>query len=202
MTKVKHQQSAKADSASGSLPHEDLKMFPTPPSLEHPSPADGTMEVDHVGKMEQAFSPAGCPDLTDWWTETDFDQMMCSSKFAHSFAPLPARLLYTAGLPALNPPAEFKYKPQRLNNAAAASAQSRPPQQGQQQQQQQQQNMLGNRRQQNLTTPNMKMSPISPMTSAAEATGGGQQQRPPLQQGHDMASPGAAKDPLLKDASR
>ena len=41
-------------------------MFPTPPSLEHPSPADGTMEVDHGTLKMEPFSPA--PDLTDWWT--------------------------------------------------------------------------------------------------------------------------------------
>ena len=82
-------------------------MFPTPPSLEHPSPADGTMEVDHGTLKMEPFSPA--PDLTDWWTGgEDFDYTLSSSKFA------PLKRLYSDGLPALHTPAEFRYKPQRV----------------------------------------------------------------------------------------
>ena len=179
---------------SSSLPHDQLaKMFPTPPSLEHPSPADGTMEVDHAHVKMEPFSPA--PDLTDWWTGgEDFDYTLSSSKFA------PLKRLYSDALPALNPPAEFKYKPQRPSRPQT-SAVAQTPNSNQspagnanrmicqpQQQRPTQQTPLG--------TPNMKMSPISPMTSVE----GGP--RSMHQGGHEMASPSAAKDPLLKDSSR
>ena len=97
-TKLK--QTAKMESSS--LPHDQLaKMFPTPPSLEHPSPADGTMEVDHGLVKMEPFSPA--PDLTDWWTGgEDFDYCGSSSKFA------PLKRLYSDGLPTLHTPAEFR----------------------------------------------------------------------------------------------
>ena len=62
-TKLKSGQTKVTDT-TGNLPNDQLaKMFPTPPSLEHPSPADGTMDVDHM-KMEP-ISPV--PDMTDWY---------------------------------------------------------------------------------------------------------------------------------------
>lgn len=142
MTKLKNQ--AKLDSSN--LPHDQLaKMFPTPPSLEHPSPAECTMEVDHAQVKMEPFSPA--PDLTDWWTGgEDFDYTLSSSKFA------PLKRLYSDTLPALNQPQEYKYKPLRR-----PKTEQRP----------NQPNVGGAKiRQTPLGTPNMKPSPGPPSVEA------------------------------------
>ena len=184
-TKLK--QTAKMDSSN--LPHDQLaKMFPTPPSLEHPSPADGTMEVDHGMVKMEPFSPA--PDLTDWWTGgEDFDYTMSSSKFA------PLKRLYSDGLPSLITPAEFKYKPQRqlrppqqqgpnTGSAGGPAAGSNNP--GGNQRVMLGASSSGSGRTGSATTPvgtpNMKQSPPS-------VEGG-----PRSIQHHDVASPSASKD--------
>ena len=170
-------------------------MFPTPPSLEHPSPADGTMEVDHGTLKMEPFSPA--PDLTDWWTGgEDFDYTLSSSKFA------PLKRLYSDGLPALHTPAEFRYKPQRVQprgpgqppNAGTAGS-----------------NTSGNTGNQlvmpgssssgsgrgtgsaktPLGTPNMKHSPGPPSVE-----GGPRSLQHHSSGGHDIASPSTSKESM------
>ena len=95
---------------AGTLPNDQLaKMFPTPPSLEHPSPADGTMEVDGHLKMEPV-SPL--PDMTDWYSMgEDFDSQLSSNIYA------PVRKLYSETCSTLQIPSDFKYKPQRRSTS-------------------------------------------------------------------------------------
>ena len=115
-TKLKSGQTKVTDT-TGNLPNDQLaKMFPTPPSLEHPSPADGTMDVDHM-KMEP-ISPV--PDMTDWYfSGEDFDSQLSSNIYA------PIRKLYSDSQPTLNVPSDFKYKPQR-RTTSGQSVNNRP----------------------------------------------------------------------------
>ena len=203
-TKLK--QTAKMDSST--LPHDQLaKMFPTPPSLEHPSPADGTMEVDHGLVKMEPFSPA--PDLTDWWTGgEDFDApFLSSSKFA------PLKRLYSDGLPALITPTEFKYKPQRQprqppNTSGTTASNANVNNQGGSGNGANQRVILGSSSsgsrsgsaQTPLGTPNMKQSPISPSVEGGPRS---MQHHSGAGSGHDIASPSTTKDSILnKESSR
>ena len=161
ITKLK--QSGQSSKDCATLPHDQLaKMFPTPPSLEHPSPADGTMEVDHHIKMEP-FSPA--PDLTEWWITSGGSSEDMDVSIKSQFAPV--KRLYSDNLPALNLPSEYKYKPRPRNNQIAQNGGQNPAASNQGQNQGGNQ---GNNRNFRTGPPmgtptNLKMSPISPMTS-------------------------------------
>lgn len=186
MTKLK-QSSVKMDTSS--LPHDQLaKMFPTPPSLEHPSPADGTMEVDHGHVKMEPFSPA--PDLTDWWTGgEDFDYTISCSKFA------PLKRLYSDTLPDLKTPSEFKYKPQRRQPNSTAN--------NNQNQGASQQGRGLKQAQTPLGTPNMKPSPGPPSVEAGGPRSIHHTNSPAGQSNNSTSGTTSnSKDSLLKDSSR
>ena len=189
ITKLK--QTTKMDSST--LPHDQLaKMFPTPPSLEHPSPAECTMEVDHAHVKMEPFSPA--PDLTDWWTGgEDFDYTLSSSKFA------PLKGLYSDSLPSLNAPSEFRYKPQPRKQQQGGNT-PQGPNSGQGGRvglgSNSGSSRGGGNQQTPLGTPNMKNSPHSPSVE------GGPRSMHHNNAGHDIGSPSTAKDQLHKESAR
>ena len=182
----------KQESGQGSkdcaMAHDQLsKMFPTPPSLEHPSPADGTMEHGdgHSSIKMEPFSPV--PDLTDWWNNGGAEDVAMDSFAKSQFAPL--KRLYSDTLAPLNPPSEYKYKPRPRN---AQTTHSGPPSAGGGGGQA---NSRGNycRPNHTATTPlgtptNVKMSPISPMTSVEGPRSHGH-----MHQGqHELSSPSSS----------
>ena len=196
ITKLK--QSGQSSKDCATLPHDQLaKMFPTPPSLEHPSPADGTMEVDHHIKMEP-FSPA--PDLTEWWITSGGSSEDMDVTIKSQFAPI--KRLYSDTLPALNLPNEYKYKPRpRSNNQIAQNGPTSSGSGGQQSNQGNNRNYRPGHHSATgtpLGTPtNVKMSPISPMTSVE---GGPRSHGQPHmhQSQHELSSPSSSSNSMSK----